>query len=196
MASLKSFLYGLAPILGTTGAALYERQRALVALGVLKPTKGRGPGSGVPFTPYAEAAVLISMLATDNLAEVDERVVGLIEAAPTKMNSMQHRNFVKAGRPTFCTCVAAILAGEKPSWLRNQEVLAISVERCWKGIFDEGLESTQFLTAVRHRVVAKPTDTPRSAIKLRATIDSNLLDQLIVFTKGALSQAVAEEDEE
>src|SRR4051812_2434564 len=72
MAGLKSFLHGLAPILGTTGAALYERQRALVALGVLKPTKGRGPGSGVPFTPYAEAAVLISLLTTDNLAEVDE----------------------------------------------------------------------------------------------------------------------------
>ena len=82
MASLKSFLYGVAPLLGMTGAALYERQRALVDLGVLEAVPGRGPGSGVPLTPENIAAVIISVLAAENLAEVDDRVVGIINAVP------------------------------------------------------------------------------------------------------------------
>ena len=65
MAGLKSFLYGVAPILGVSPAALYERQRALVNIGVLKTTAGRGPGSGVPFTAENFAAIVISLLAAE-----------------------------------------------------------------------------------------------------------------------------------
>src|SRR5215831_16940231 len=80
MASLKSFLQGVAPILGVSLATLYERQRALVRLGVLPPSTGAGPGSGVPFTAENFAAILISLLASDSLSDVDQSMVALFKA--------------------------------------------------------------------------------------------------------------------
>ena len=82
MASLKSFLQGVAPILGVSLATLYERQRALVRLGVLPPSTGAGPGSGVPFTAENFAAILISLLASDSLSDVDQSMVALFKAKP------------------------------------------------------------------------------------------------------------------
>src|SRR5271166_4852624 len=119
MASLKSFLYGVAPILGTTGATLYERQRALVNLGVLKSAPGRGPGSGVPLTSESFAAVLISLLATDNLSEVDQRVVAICNAKPegaTRRPSDEHVRWVRIGKPTFQSEVAKVLSGQEAQW--------------------------------------------------------------------------------
>src|SRR5262249_34293535 len=98
MPSLKSFLYGVAPIIGATGAALYERQRALVSIGALKSLPGRGPGSGVPLSAEAFAAILISVLATDNLSEVDERVARLLSTATDDMDAQTWR---RLGKPTF-----------------------------------------------------------------------------------------------
>jgi len=60
-------------------AALYERQRVLVRLGVLTERKGRGPGSGVKLTAESLAALLTSVLITDNLSEVDDRVDRLLK---------------------------------------------------------------------------------------------------------------------
>ena len=79
MASLKSFLPQLGKWLQVSPAALYERQRVLVRLGVLTERKGRGPGSGVKLTADALAALLASLLITDNLSEVDERVGRLLK---------------------------------------------------------------------------------------------------------------------
>jgi len=81
--SLKAFLPHLASILGTTPAALYERQRALVRLGVLTVIEGRGPGSGVPLSADNVAALIIALAVTDNLSDTDDRVQLLCNAAPT-----------------------------------------------------------------------------------------------------------------
>jgi hypothetical protein len=83
MASLKALLPRLAPIIGMSVDALYERQRALVRHGVLRPVAGRGPGSGVEFSADSVAALLISIGATDSLSEVDGRIVGYCEAKST-----------------------------------------------------------------------------------------------------------------
>jgi hypothetical protein len=82
MMSLKAFLPQLSEIFGTTPAALYERQRALVRLGVLTPLDGRGPGSGVKLSAGNVAALIIALAVTDNLSDTDERVQNLCDAVP------------------------------------------------------------------------------------------------------------------
>ena len=80
MSSLKAFLPQLADVIGSTPAALYERQRALVRHGVLQPLVGRGPGSGVELSADAIAALLISVGAASSLSEVDSRITKYCEA--------------------------------------------------------------------------------------------------------------------
>src|SRR5262245_2622056 len=118
MAGLKSFLQGAAPILGISPAALYERQRALVNIGVLETTIGRGPGSGVPFTVDNFAAILISLLAAESLSKVDECVADLCRAPPKTSNTYHHW-WVKSGSPTFRSDVGRILAGRMPIWVAD-----------------------------------------------------------------------------
>lgn len=72
MGSLKALTKTMAGELGLTPAALYERQRVLVAANLLKPEKGRGPGSGVRATPKSVAWLLISVLAAQGLSDVEE----------------------------------------------------------------------------------------------------------------------------
>jgi hypothetical protein len=74
MISLKSFVPFLADYLGLTADALYERQRVLVRTGVLVGPAGRGPGSGVRATPSSVAQLILAVLATNDLSEVDEKV--------------------------------------------------------------------------------------------------------------------------
>jgi len=71
--SLKSAIPQLARELGMTPAALYERQRGLVRAGLLQQRPGRGPGSGVPASAKSVAMLLISLLATGSLSEVEEQ---------------------------------------------------------------------------------------------------------------------------
>ena len=85
MSSLKGYIPTLARILGTTPAALYERQRALVRAGLLVQSEGRGPGSGVSATAKAIGLLLISVLATDRLSEVEERTHALAETSIPKL---------------------------------------------------------------------------------------------------------------
>jgi hypothetical protein len=80
--SLKAFLEGLAPIVGLSPAALYERQRALTRLGLLTPEKGKGPNSGVRATPESVTTLLIAILLADGLSEIDARVGVLLNAKP------------------------------------------------------------------------------------------------------------------
>lgn len=70
MGSLKALTKTMAGALGLTPDALYERQRVLVSLNLLKPEKGRGPGSGVRATPKTVALLLISVLAANGLSDV------------------------------------------------------------------------------------------------------------------------------
>ncbi|WP_271567760.1 hypothetical protein [Bradyrhizobium sp. CCBAU 11386] len=73
MISLKSYLPVLADYLDLTPDALYERQRVLVRSKVLKAVAGRGPGSGIRAMPAAVTQLLLAALATDSLAETEDR---------------------------------------------------------------------------------------------------------------------------
>jgi hypothetical protein len=80
MMSLKAFAPVLASTLGTTPAAIYERQRALVREGLLPAPIGRGRGNGVPATAENVAMILIALMVTDNLSDTDNRVQRVAEA--------------------------------------------------------------------------------------------------------------------
>lgn len=80
MISLKAFSPVLANVLGTTPAAIYERQRALVRQGLLPTPVGRGRGNGLPASAGTVAMIVIAMMVTDNLSETDDRVRRVAEA--------------------------------------------------------------------------------------------------------------------
>ena len=82
MLSLKAYIPTLAPFLGVSPDALYEKQRALIRSGLLLPVEGRGPGSGVKVSVPAVSLLILSVLATDSLAEIDTtvRVLGAARA--------------------------------------------------------------------------------------------------------------------
>jgi hypothetical protein len=70
--SLKVFIHDtLAKALGRAPVTLYERQRPLVAAGLLHAEDGRGPGSGVKAEPRSVAMLLVSVLATDTASDAD-----------------------------------------------------------------------------------------------------------------------------
>jgi hypothetical protein len=85
MPSLKAFLPQLAKIVGKTADELYSRQRALIQIGVLKAVEGRGPGSGVSLSGDAVAAIIIALMAADNLQQTTAtRVLKTCHARPPK----------------------------------------------------------------------------------------------------------------
>lgn len=180
MSSLKSFLYGVAPILGMSGAALYERQRALVALGALQSLPGRGPGSGVPFTVENFAAILIAVLASDNLSEVDNRVTALLKAEHDE--SFDGRSFLSD--------VSSVLTSGADYHLQTEKIRAIRVSRCWRGqiVRGVGLQSTASFTV--------GFGAPSTPINITAEIEDEELWQLITFVQGALSQTETDGDDE
>jgi hypothetical protein len=195
MAGLKSFLYGIAPILGISPAALYERQRLLVNLGLLKTTAGRGPGSGVPFTAENFAALLISLLAEQSLSKVDQYVVDLCNAQPegTLPLGENRRLWEKVGKPTFMSDLGRVLSGQPTVWKPSKIGLveSVRVTRPWRG---------QIVLAPPRRPIAYfPDDSDKfmiaKSINITAEIEDEMLSKLITFTKGALSQATAEDDE-
>jgi hypothetical protein len=73
VASLKSLIPAFASQFDMKPAAIYERQRALVRGGLLQMRPGHGPGSGVLATPESVAMLLISLVATANLSEVERQ---------------------------------------------------------------------------------------------------------------------------
>jgi hypothetical protein len=96
-------------MVGKTPAALYERQRVLVAAGLLQIVGAGGPGSGVRATPQSMALLLIALLATDSLTETEERtkaVMNLKSASDTKRCPI-------TGKKTFAEALTAILASEE-----------------------------------------------------------------------------------
>ena len=218
MASLKSFLQGVAPILGVSLATLYERQRALVRLGVLPPSTGAGPGSGVPFTAENFAAILISLLASDSLSDVDQSMVALFKAKPeTTFDDWSWGRSEKRsdGRLPFPTHFWSELTPRgKPTFLRDVALVlsgySVEVEIEVPGASDEdgycpGYEIAG-ITGVRvsrvwrgqiagetghERTIASyhsAKNRPDRAIGITAEIEGDMLDRLISFTKDALSQ--------
>jgi len=120
--SLKAYAPRLASRLGTTPAALYERQRALVRAGLLTQPEGRGPGSGVPVRPYEVALLLIAVLATDSLSDTSEKV-RLVSMARSRAND---NACPLTGEQTFVEAVARVLDMSHDHW---REIGSITVHR-------------------------------------------------------------------
>jgi hypothetical protein len=109
MISLKALSPVLAASLGLTPAAMYERQRALVRANILPTPIGRGRGNGLPATPEHVAMLLIAVLATDNLSDIDDRVVDLANA---EFDSRLEKSCLLTGKRTFKEALASILAAD------------------------------------------------------------------------------------
>lgn len=109
MVSLKAFSPILADALGLTPAAMYERQRALVRANILPTPVGRGRGNGLPATPENVAILLIAVLVTDNLSEIDNRVSQLANAP---FDSRLEKSCLLTGKLTFKQALAEILASD------------------------------------------------------------------------------------
>jgi hypothetical protein len=111
MMSLKAFAPVFASLVGTTPAAIYERQRALIRTGLLPSPVGRGRGNGLPATAETAALILIAIMVTDNLSDTDDRVQNLADA---KVDVRAHKKGCRLTKaPTFKTALASILASEE-----------------------------------------------------------------------------------
>jgi hypothetical protein len=79
---LKAYLPVLGRIVDQMPISLYERQKALVAEGLLYLAPGRGPGSGVRATPEAVATMVCSLLSSTSLTgDLGPRTRRMAEAA-------------------------------------------------------------------------------------------------------------------
>jgi hypothetical protein len=205
MAGLKTFLGKLSPLLGVTSAALYERQRVLVDIGLIKPRAGRGPGSGVAFTAENLAALLISILATDSLSEIDQRVVDLCNAQPEPVaddRGQARPSWVRRGKPTLLTEVARVLSGQPMQWRPSKGPTGgIRVTRMWRAqILLEPLDphfggkQSTFLPPHWDRVAESALP-----ISLTAEIGAVELGKLVTFfshTDFAVKAALSQDQEE
>jgi DNA-binding IscR family transcriptional regulator len=117
--SLKALIPKIASALGTTPAALYERQRALVRAGLLHPLPGHGPGSGVRATPESVALLLIALLATSSLTETEGQTARIMNLKSA------NKRCPLTGKKTFSTALAAVLASEELA----KRVQTVGVER-------------------------------------------------------------------
>jgi hypothetical protein len=102
MISLNKFLPQISGFLNTTPAALYERQRQLVRLGILRAEKGRGPGSGVKLSADGVAALLVALLVTDNLSDTNDQIRLFLDSRPLVKSA-------KIGAKTFGEVLAEFL---------------------------------------------------------------------------------------
>ena len=123
MISLTSSLPLIVDHLNTTRAALYERQRALVRLGLLQKPQGRGRGSGAEATPHSVALLILSVLITDSLSEMDDRVISL---AHSKIDETRKRKSCHLTRETsFLPALTAVLDDHQLA----RRVSAVTVNR-------------------------------------------------------------------
>jgi hypothetical protein len=119
MISLKRYTPILADYLDLTSDALYERQRVLVRLNLLEAPSGRGPGSGIRATPSAVSQIIVAVLATDSLSEIDLKARGLGNGrAENKVCPL-------TGRNDFLGALESILTSE----VLAKKVTSIEVER-------------------------------------------------------------------
>ena len=120
--SLKAYAPLLAWRLGTTPAAVYERQRVLVREGVLKPSQGRGPGSGVPLSPYSVAVLLTAVLSTDSLSETADTVRMIATAKSIEADGVCSLT----GKRNFVEAMALVLDSRHEYW---RKMITITVDR-------------------------------------------------------------------
>jgi hypothetical protein len=111
MISLKAFLPALAAAFEMSPAALYERQRALVRLGLLPSPSTRGRNSGgADANPDTVALMLIAVLATDNLSETDRRIVSLATARAINPSSGKSGRCKVTAERTFRGALRSMLS--------------------------------------------------------------------------------------
>lgn len=194
MSGLKSFLSAISPVIGVSPAALYERQRALVKLGLLDAAPGRGPGSGVPLSADNVAVMIICVLATESLSDVDERVTALCNAAPDVHLAMNRLRWEKIGKPTFRSEISRLLVGDQLKWRPSADFFrGIRVSRCWRGQIVHGrggLQPIDFFVDESRQYVSD------REISITAEIEKEMLDKLVLYTRGALSQVGDDEEDE
>lgn len=155
MTSLKAFSSMLAEVLGTTPAAVYERQRALVRRGLLPTPVGRGRGNGVPASAATLAIIILAFMATDNLSETDDRVRRLASAEYQSRRS-KPRGLREpppcelTGQRTFLDALVALLQKNVPPtcvsvtvW-RNQ----LTAEINWSDLGEGPFRSSYFGASV------------------------------------------------
>ena len=171
MNSLTGFLPILVPHLGITQAAIYERQRALVRLGLLPKPTGRGRGSGATATPRAAALICLSVLVTDNLSEMDARVRALAQAPIDTWRKRKRCGLT--GATTFVEALSAILADHHIASRTN----SVSVQRqsleghiSWRQAKSKNLEVSQF-GSWKHRMI-------RQSFTTTANLDGSALRQV------------------
>jgi hypothetical protein len=159
MSSLKGYTPALARHLGTTPAALYERQRELVRSGALDAGDGRGPGSGVRATSPSVAMLLIAVLATDSLSETSE-MVGLLAKAKTTSDSHPFK-----GTKTLAGTLAFMLTSK--FW--SSKIAQISVVRTQRIAVVQYREGGKLKSAEFH-TNAPPPD---SVLRIEAALPGN-----------------------
>jgi hypothetical protein len=120
--SLKAYAPLLAWRLGTTPAALYERQRALVREGILEQSEGHGPGSGVPLSHYSVALLLVAVLVTDSLSETADEVRIFATAKSIEADGVCSLT----RKRTFVEAIALILDSAHEHW---RKLISITMHR-------------------------------------------------------------------
>jgi hypothetical protein len=179
MKSLKSFLPQISGFLSTTPAALYERQRQLVRLGILTAEEGHGPGSGVKLSADGVAALLVALLATDNLSDTDDRVRLLLNSRPSSKAKS-----AKTDAKTFRQAVATLLSS--PQNLRNFRSIVVVRHLRSGGIYFSGNVWTWF----------EPTPSPgaySAAIITTVEMRRDVLLPVSLALTAALGNQIKEE---
>jgi hypothetical protein len=122
--STKSLIPFLADRLAIKPAAIYERQRELVRAGLMEQSPGRGPGSGVRATHRNLAMLLISVLTTSSLSEVNDEAGAIARLKNAKGTCPV------TGKKMFADALVATLKTE--SLLKK--VIDITVRRAGKDV--------------------------------------------------------------
>jgi hypothetical protein len=175
--SLKAYAPLLASRLGTTPAALYERQRALVRDGILDQSEGRGPGSGVQVGPYPVALLLVAVLATDSLTETAE-TVRILAAAKSAAASGR---CPLTGESTFVEAIARVLDRAHDHW---RKIKSITVRRTsGHGVIEYG-DSFSHMSSIFAAKV--PTDAKQRAstrLVVNAMLTRALIEDIVTDLK-------------
>jgi hypothetical protein len=123
MISLKAFLPTLSRLVELSPAALYERQRALVRLELLPKPGAPGRNSGAAMaTPDAVAMLLIAILATDNLSEIDDRIQALAKRRAIDPDTGKPRRCDFTGKHTLHEALTEVLSDSKTTSALSIEV--------------------------------------------------------------------------
>jgi hypothetical protein len=163
--SLKAYAPLLAWRLGTTPAALYERQRALVRDGMLDQSAGRGPGSGVQVGPYPVALLLVAVLATDSLSETTEKVRIFAAAKASTEGGL----CPLTGEQTFVEAVARVLDRGQPHWRKIQGITVRRTSGYGVIASEDNLSHTDSVFAAQAPIDSKPRASTRLVVNAMLT---------------------------